>query len=100
MKTGNCEPITLKRANNNPIVVKNSMNKRFFVSVVHVTDGSMHVFPLTIHRRKCAMLGIEICVMSDEKCENRIGAVAAAAAAIISTQSSRKTHIYVGKYVL
>lgn len=62
VKTGNCEPITLKRANNNPIVVKNSTNKRFFVSVVHVPDGIIQLFPLTIHRRKCAMLGIEIYV--------------------------------------
>lgn len=52
VKTGNCEPITLKRANNNPIVVRNSTNNRFLVSDVHVPDGSIKLFPLTMQRKK------------------------------------------------
>lgn len=60
VKTGNCEPITLKRANNNPIVVRNNTNKRFFVCDVQAPDGSMKLFPLTMQRRKCTILRIEI----------------------------------------
>lgn len=61
MKTGNCEPITLKRANNSPIVVKNSTHKRFFVSDVQVPDGNIKLFPLTMQRKQCTMFRIEIC---------------------------------------
>lgn len=62
VNTGSCEPITLKRANNSPNVVKNSTNKRFFASDVQVPDGIVKVLPLTTHRRKCATFRIEIYV--------------------------------------
>lgn len=60
VKTGNCEPITLKRANNNASVVQTSTSKRFFVSDVQVPDGKLKLFPLTKHRIKWTILRIEI----------------------------------------
>lgn len=60
VNTGNWEPITLKRANNSPIVVKNSTIKRFFDSVVHALDDNVNFFPFNMHRSKCAILRTEI----------------------------------------
>lgn len=68
VKTGNCEPITLKRANNSAIVIRNSTHKRFFASDVHVADGNTKLFPLTMQRKQCMMLRIEICVIVPFKC--------------------------------
>lgn len=52
----------MKRANNSPIVVRNSTHKRFFVSDVHVPDGNIKLLPLTMQRKQCTMFRIEICV--------------------------------------
>lgn len=60
VKTGSCEPITLKRANNSAIVIKNSTHKRFFVSDVHVPDGNIKLFPLAIQRKQYTMSRTEI----------------------------------------
>lgn len=61
VNTGNCEPITLKRPNKSPIVVRNKINKRFFDSDVHVTDDNFKFFPLKIHRNICTIFRSEIC---------------------------------------
>lgn len=62
VNTGSCEPITLKRANNSPIVVRSRTHKRFFVSDVQVPDGNIKLFPLTMQRRQCTIFRIEICM--------------------------------------
>lgn len=63
VKTGNCEPITLKRANSSAIVIKNNTHKRFFVFDDHVPDGNIKLFPLTTQRKQCTMLRTEIFVL-------------------------------------